>query len=203
MNALPLPETAPSSGRVRPVLANGLPAKIQRLLRIAQWSTVLGLIVFAVAIAVYVVVAIIDGPGVDAMLVEDFLETPKELTLTMPQRLLMLAISFLGSGSGIVGLWQTGRLLADYRKGEIFTLRASARLRFIGWMVVLLMPGTMLAEALSGTLMRLWSEPGTLEVTASIGDGEVFALVFGLLFVVVGHVMYQAIEISEENRAFV
>ena len=95
------------------------------------------------------------------------------------------------------------KLVAGYLRGDVFTLEAANRFRVIGWMIALLFPIGVLCQTIAHMLVTLWTSPGRLSIEIGIGDGDVFALVFGLLIVVVGHVMYQAIAISEENKSFV
>lgn len=180
-----------------------LPPSATSLARIAGLVTTAGLGVFAVVFAAAILVLAIRGEVVDPYLAEEFLPNGENASFPGYRRWLGFGLSLLPDMFGIFGLWQARKLFAGYRRGEVFTLAAAARLRLIGWAVVLLAPANMLTNIAGHALFAHWAAPGQLRIELAIESAEIFALVFGLLIVVVGHVMYQAIEISEENEAFV
>lgn len=53
-----------------------------------------------------------------------------------------------------------------------------------------------------GYLARI-ANPAKVVVDVSLDDGDIYAIVFGLLILVVGHVMYEAVKLFDENKSFV
>lgn len=180
-----------------------LPRPTETLLKVARIATLAGLLLFFALSVWAVIMAFTDGAAINRILVENFLENEKRGSFTFIQQAIGLTLLFLTSITGIVASWIAFKLFGDYAKGNIFTRRSATRLRLIGWMIVLLAPLEIICTTLGKMLFTLWTTTGTLKIDIGIGDGSVFAVVFGLLIVVVGHVMYQAMAISDENRSFV
>jgi len=180
-----------------------LPASAIRLLRIARLLTWAGLLLFVGAMVWGCYEMVSDSKTFDLVLSENFLGEERLFAFSTGQRLVGAVLLIFAIGSGIVGLWLVLQLFAGYLKGQVFSLAAVQRLRLIGWMVVALFPMGLISEALGSYLFSGWAQAVNTKVEISISDGDVFALVFGLLIVVVGHVMYQALSISEENQSFV
>lgn len=175
----------------------------KRLLRCAQVATLGGLALFVLAIGYFTYASLSDPSFFDAQLVDLFEDPGITGPFTNPERLTAVALMLIEDSTGVLALWASFRLFTEYRRGSIFTLMAATRLRFIGWMVVLLTPIDIVVETFGTALFTHWAHPGKVKISISFEDVHVFALVFGLVIVVIGHVMYQAIAISDENSAFV
>ncbi|MFK8033630.1 MAG: DUF2975 domain-containing protein [Hyphomicrobiales bacterium] len=173
------------------------------LLRWAQVATLAGLSLFVCAIGYFAFASFSDASFFDAQLVELFEDPDITGPFNNLERWTAVVLMLVENSTGILALWASFRLFTEYRRGNVFTLLAATRLRFIGWMVVLLTPLDMIVETFGTALFTHWAHPGKVNISISFEDVHVFALVFGLVIVVVGHVMYQAIAISDENRAFV
>lgn len=175
----------------------------KRLLRWAQVATLGGLAIFVFAFSYFIYASLSDSSFFDGQLVELFEDPNITGPFTNMERLTAVGLMLIEDSTGILALWASFRLFTEYRRGNVFTLLAAARLRFIGWMVVLLTPIDMVVETVGTALFTYWAHPGKVNISISFEDVHVFALVFGLVIVVIGHVMYQAIAISDENSAFV
>lgn len=189
-------KAAATTGPDRP-----LPDSVQTLARCAEIAAFIGMMLFGVYLS-YMLASSLNG-SIDAAISEEFLDSGKTGRFSPWQRGFAALLGIVPDLFGIAALASARGLFEGYRRGEIFTLAASARLRFIGWMVVLLAPVGMLTRTIGIAVFTAWTEPGRLNIDLEIGDGEVYAIVFGMLIVVVGHVMYRAIEIDTENKAFV
>jgi hypothetical protein len=103
----------------------------------------------------------------------------------------------------IAGLLATRRLLALYARGQVFTEQAALELSRIGWFVVLIAPVSVVTIFV-GSLMLTWANgPAQLSWNLSIGPGDVIAMVYGAMLIIVAAVMREAALMSDEHRQFV
>lgn len=116
-----------------------------------------------------------------------------------PAGLSWMAVDLLG----LILLWTAMQLFAGYRRGEIFAPRAAMRLRRIGLMLVLMAPVSILGDLLTVLLLTLDNAPGGKSLSLSIDDGDIYAVVIGLIIMAVGQIMTEALRLSEENQSFV
>ncbi len=109
-------------------------------------------------------------------------------------------------GSDIIGLLILStafQLFAGYRRGEVFVTRAAVRLRRIGALLIAIGPVSILGEMLCVALLTAGNAPGERQLTFVIDDSDVYAIVIGLIVMAVGHIMTEALRLSEENQSFV
>jgi len=180
-----------------------LPASSHRLLIVGQLLILAGLSIFCCAMIYEFVISIKGGEEVDRMIKENFVQQSYEGSYPRGMRLLSATLLPLSSITGILAMVFSLRLFGAYRRGEIFTSLSARRLRIIGWLIVLIAPIDMFVRTLGIAIYSAWAKPGKVNISAEFSEGEVYALVFGLLIVIVAQVMVKAIEISEENEAIV
>lgn len=180
-----------------------LPEPTRRIVRAARVVSLLALGVFIILMVALFFLALSGSDSADAMIVENFLKEETVALFTMAQRLFAAVLISLSSVTGLLGLLSAVQLFNGYLKGEIFTQAAARRVRFIGWMIVLIAPLSVAVNTLGHAIFTLWLKPGTLSISLGFDDGDILALAFGLLVVVIGHVMVRALDIAEENRSFV
>ena len=177
--------------------------KIRVISRIAELVAIFGLALSSAALVYGLYLLALDGSAFDAEIAGNFLGTDKTITLTLGQRMLGVLFMSLSNIVGIVGLFQARQLFAGYQKGQIFTARAASRFQLIGWVLVILVPASKIEETLGSFYFNKILEPSKSKVVFSFLDVDIYALVFGLLLVVVGYVMHTAVTISDENKGFV
>lgn len=183
---------------------NLLPDKSLKLLSIARWVPIFGLLLIGLLGVVLTWSFLSESPAVSDFIRSEYgdaVAVDGELS-TMASGLGLL-IWLLSISSAAIGLWLAHRLLSDYYFGRIFSLSSARRLRLIGWMVVLVSPLGIICETLGIFLVGWLTDASTKSISISFGHLEVLALAFGLLIVAVGHVMEKAIEIAEENEHFI
>lgn len=111
-------------------------------------------------------------------------------------------------------LYWARELFRGYRRGEIFTDASALRLARIGWMIALLAPvgfisnyvllKTLVVAAAPGDAALSFGAPDlALIAYISFSELDAFAIVIGLLIVLVGRILSEATKISDENRSFV
>lgn len=96
------------------------------------------------------------------------------------------------------------QLFAGIRRGTgIFTQKTAVRLRRVGWVLVLLVPVSAIVDGIARALLRYWADPTGITFGVGFKDGDLFAIILGLMLVALGHIMVDAAHLAEENKAFV
>ncbi len=176
---------------------------ISRYARFGEWAANFGLLLLA-AVAFYVLYQAVTGAvdpnqGFELDLgINEFIATLSGVKLWV--------IALITSVQDILGfvLFLTVRaLFIGIRTIGVFVQNTPRRLRIIGWTIFAMAPASILAELISTALTRWWADNSELAVHISIADTDVYAVVIGLLLVVVSQIMLEAIRIHEENGAFV
>jgi hypothetical protein len=208
-----------------------VPDKIRSLSRIAQIVTSIGALVLLVYIVQSIYTANFDTTKYDEMwnfvrttLVSerefkdvvlknaDFLIKPQ--TYAVPMRISMMLLSLMLYVWGMFALYRSWILFRGYSNGEIFSALSAKRLSSVGWAVVLISPISKLSEyyqikalLFSKTPMDFLAHYGMIDlnilVYVGVNDLDVYAIVFGLLIVMVGRILEEAARIAEENKSFI
>ncbi|MCI4662431.1 MAG: DUF2975 domain-containing protein [Neomegalonema sp.] len=176
-------------------------SRVYRLARFGEIIAILGMVVIAGAIAYQLYLMAANDPQIDAPL-RAALEPQGIVGVVTPLvRRSAYFLWVLMPLVGLIGLNHTRRLFRGYQRDEIFTPEAANRLSSVGWAVMALSPVATLADTL---VVYLYSAAaGDAKGTISIDDTDIFAIVFGLLLVVVGRVFHEAARIAQENKEFV
>jgi hypothetical protein len=99
-----------------------------------------------------------------------------------------------------LALWTGLQLFRGYRRGEIFTLHAAHLLTRIGWIIFAMAPMGLLMKFLLGRLMN--SAPG-MSMAVGITDLDFSSIAFGLLAILIGKVLAEAVRLAQENEMFI
>lgn len=96
------------------------------------------------------------------------------------------------------------QLFAGLRDGTgIFTQQTAVRLRRVGWVLVLIVPVSMIVDGTARAILLYWANPTSLAFGIGFEDGDIYAVILGLMLVALGHIMVDAARLAEENKAFV
>ena len=182
---------------------NIVTGKIIKIARTAEVAALIGMLIIAIVFffAVYFLVG--QGGQADAHIIRQFLDDGVQASFTTSQRLVGASLMMLPDFLGLFGLYTARKLFAGYQRGDVFTALAATRLKIIGWVLVMLAPVSQIADTIGIFYFTRLIEPKRVRIDISLEDTHVYAVVFGLLIVVVGYVMYEAVRISEENKSFV
>ncbi len=177
--------------------------KIMAIARTAEIAALIGMLIIA-AVFVFAVYFLVGGGGqADVYISREFLDEGVKASFTISQRLVAAGIMLLPDFLGLFALYTARKLFAGYQCGEVFTALAATRLKMIGWALVLLAPVSQVADTIGIYYINSIAQPKQVRINISLEDTHVYAIVFGLLIVVVGYVMYEAVRISDENKRFV
>ena len=175
---------------------------IQRLSRIGIWVSSAAFLL-NVTVVGYMAGHMIAGSNqFTAILIDDLGLTGQVSNLTALSRtigaVLWASVDILGA----ILLWQSRLLFAGYLDGGVFSLASTRRLRLIGLLVLSLGPVSILSELVAGLVISAMQGNG-LHASLSIDDGDIYAIVIGLVITAASHIMVEAARLSEENQAFV
>ncbi len=96
------------------------------------------------------------------------------------------------------------QLFAGLREGTgIFTQTTALRLKRVGWVLVLIVPASMIVDGIARAILLFWANPTSIAFGVGFEDGDIYAVILGLMLVALGHIMSDAAQMAEENRAFV
>ena len=177
--------------------------RLQRAARWGVWLTSLVLVLLLGVLAFFLWTSLSDSDALSRLLSEQLelhgpaplLNTAQAVTLTLLWQLTDIV--------AVVMLVQTRALFAGIRRRGVFTDTTALRLRRIGWMVFTLGPASVLVNGASTVLINHWRDPTGVHGALSVSDGDLYAMVIGLVIVAVGHIMVDATRIDAENRSFV
>lgn len=176
---------------------------ISRYARYGEWAANFGLLML-VAVAVYVLYQAVTGTlGPDQTFELDLGINKFVASLSGVKLWIIVLITSIQSILGFVLFLTVRALFIGIRTMGVFVQSTARRLRIIGWTVFAMAPASILTGLIATALTHWWADHSEFTVQVSIAGTDVYAVVIGLLLVVVSQIMLEAIRIHEENGAFV
>ncbi len=177
--------------------------KIQATARIGIWVSTIAMLLILGAGAYFIWMSVTD-PGVFSQ------EVQLELDLVGPvpdisskQALLVTAIWLLTYAVGMALVWTIRNMFVGILQDGIFTTETAQRIRRCGWLVISLFPVSTLVIGVETALMTYWSSTSEPAIVFVANEADVHSVLLGLVFVALGHIMANAVQIANENKAFV
>jgi hypothetical protein len=103
----------------------------------------------------------------------------------------------------LMGLWQARCCFDLFAHGNVFTGRATHRLRrFAAWTGAATLAGP-LAAMVNSVVLTLQNTPGTRRMAIGLGSDQLFMLLFAALVYLMADVIAQGQTLAEENERFV
>ncbi|WP_300015734.1 DUF2975 domain-containing protein [uncultured Roseobacter sp.] len=179
-------------------------SKIAATARAGVWFSTLAL-GLAIVVAVYFVFLSISDPQLlGQKLAQELNLDISTLQLTTASALLASLIWLITDFMAVAMMLLIRQLFAGIREGSgIFTQRTAIRLRRVGWVLVLIVPVSMIVDGIARAILRYWADPTRLTFGIGFEDGDIYAIILGLMLVALGHIMVDAAHMAEENKAFV
>jgi Protein of unknown function (DUF2975) len=101
-------------------------------------------------------------------------------------------------------LWVGMLLFRGYRRGEIFARSSAKLLTRIGWALFAQTPICMAITFMLGRVLANTSQPGAeLSLSFNVTNVDLGPIAFGLLAVLIGKVLGEAVRLAEENEMFI
>ncbi|MFD2184231.1 DUF2975 domain-containing protein [Rhodoplanes azumiensis] len=174
-------------------------ARLARLSRRMEWVTTLGIVLIVVLMGL----AFVIPDWSRNLLLHRLGATGAKLPLAASDQAVMAMIHAVPLGLMIWGLWQVRSLFRDFAAGLVFTAAAAQRLRLFGFSVLLQGPlGPLTATALALAL-SLGNPPGQRYLVLTFSINDYVALIVGGVLIAVAAVMREAVQLADENAAFV
>jgi hypothetical protein len=123
--------------------------------------------------------------------------------LPVAVKLLIYILALSELFPAIVGFYSAAALFKAFGRGEVFTQKAAQRVGLIGWVVVAIPLASNIFAIMIAGILAAFKTAGEVSIIVDFDEGDMMAVVFGLLVVILGKVMVEAIKISDENRQFV
>jgi|GEM_PF-6559571 len=182
---------------------SALPADARKLLVLGQAVAWIGLVLFVGYYLYQGVMAFGEGVGVDRAYTADYLDNAEvDGPFPLSLRFAGFGLDLLREAPGIIALFLGIQLFRRYRTRQMFSPGCATRLRWIGWMVILMAPFHFFTMAAGRTLFGRWAgvESG---IPFGLEPRHIHAVVLGSILVLLATIMLRAVAAEEENRGFI
>ena len=176
-----------------------LPKRTRLICQLLKWST---LFLAAVFVCFYFLDDAVDKIS-DHFWNELSDEVQAAVVVSTGKTFAIKALATLGWFSPLLLLLGAWRIFAAFETGDVFSLRAVKAIRFMGLMIVVeIMFQIFFSSAMIG-LMTFDSVEGKRIMELSITTHQGVTLLLGALFLIIGQIFTEAVQISDENRQIV
>ncbi len=177
--------------------------KVRKLARLGQVAVLLGAGLFAFAMCL-AALDLLEAPENAREILRQEFELERIGKGAASWHLLVAALLYFASDLvGMLMLVVSYKLFRGVRGEGVFTLDVGKRLRRIGGLLLAIVPVSIVSNTLAVMVLSLANPAGHRIVRVSVGDSDVYAVIIGLLLLIVGHIMVEAVRIADENKAFV
>jgi Protein of unknown function (DUF2975) len=184
-------------------MTDGFIAKpFPRVAGICRWASLgarsVAFVLFASSVAIWMTPGFVDIALNQAV---PFHDGPT--TLTFGVQMFCAVITALFMGLICWALWTAANLFDRIGRGEVFTLQTGTDLRLIGVCIAAFAAGTTLYRTLIILAVTAGNPSGQRMLSVSFESQQAVLFVFGLLILVLGHVMAEAARLADDNRQIV
>lgn len=176
---------------------------IGRMSTLGKWFAYLGVTVIAIGAMALAYAMFFDTTGLKDFFDDNFVTGQAIAALPVSARMMVYVLAVAQLLPAVAGFVTAVTLFSSFGKGRVFTRELAKRVEIIGWSITTLP----LVQGVLGigvsAILAFYSTTGRLEVSLDCDEGDLMAIIFGLLFVVLGRIMHEAVILSEENRQFV
>ena len=178
------------------------PLKIQTLARTAEWLSIGGVIIFTGLIGYVLYLSLTDTAALDAWLQED-LPQSMPVTITPTTRFIATLLGMTTILITLYALYHARELFSAFQKGDVLTTTIANKMRHIGWAVFAIGPIAILENTLFILALTALNEEGKRSLSITVRDTDIAIIIFGLLLVMIGHILHEAALINEDNKSIV
>jgi hypothetical protein len=172
-----------------------------RIKHLSRWASQVALGGCLVLVGLYVFALVFMTS--DEFMYGNFVGKEFKITDSSVVRAICYGLAFVPMVLYLAGLIAMRRLMALFEKGFVFTERAALEITRIGWYVALIAPVSIGCMTLGSVLLTWSNGPGQRAFSFQFGVGDILALSYGGLLIIIGIVMREAAKISDEHRQFV
>lgn len=103
----------------------------------------------------------------------------------------------------VFGLWQVRRFFRLYGENDLFPAEAGRYLRNFGIVLLVLVPIGIVTSSAASVLFSLHKPEGQKQLSIGVSSSEIFVLIVGALFMMIGRILSEAHRLAEESRQIV
>jgi hypothetical protein len=172
-----------------------------RIRYLSRWASYVALGGCVVLVALYILGVGLTSP--DEFMYGNFVGKEFKITDSTLVRGICYGLAMVPLALYLAGLLAMRRLMGLFETGFVFTERAALEITRIGWYVALIAPVSIGCMTLGSVLLTWGNGPGQRAFNFQFGVGDILALSYGGLLIIIGVVMQEAAKISDEHRQFV
>lgn len=177
--------------------------KISRAARFGQFAASFGLLIYVLIFGSLIWDTWLDQGYLGRQLIDGTPWVNIVAPLSFAQAWTSLPLWMLTDVVGIALLWQARSLFLGVRLQGVFVDQTAKRLSMLGWIVVALAPANILTITGVSYLMSRLNPDKDVQVMFMFEETDIYAVVVGLVIVVLGRIMTEAIRLYRENGEFV
>lgn len=178
-------------------------SNIIRYSKIGEWAANFGLVVYAAAIVfgLGIFLGVLDAKP-DHQLFGIYIgDILADLTIGQVIYIFMItAVPVLLKLGLIIVIRQ---LFIGFRELGVFIDVSARRQILLGWILLLITPAEMISHTLRRFLLGRWSGGGKNQMEIFIDDTQIYTIIIGLVFIVIGYISIEAVKLSDENKSFI
>lgn len=140
---------------------------------------------------------------VKAVAIRDVGLDAASITLTPAVHWIGALVALVPLSVGVFGMFQAWKLFGDYAQGQIFTARASTRLRRLAWSLIVSALTQVLARSATGVAVTFNNPTGKKMLIVNVSSTDYTFVLFGVLLLGIAWVMVEATRLAQENAEFV
>jgi hypothetical protein len=197
MSEMSQPSTPGSRGKSVAVTST---RTTQRIRFLAQWGAIICGLGLAILIGTFA--AALLNPGWRDMIMFGGLQKDGGVPIPVSEEARRRFVMIMAVPTAVqsFAMWTGLQLFLGYRRGEIFTLKAARLLTRIGWAIFAMAPiGLLLKYPIS---QMVTSAPG-MSLAVSVADLDFSSIAFGLMAILIGKVLAEAVRLAQENEMFI
>lgn len=176
---------------------------IERISKIARSVCELGILI-GIAACFFVLYLLFFNPMTLDVIIRQHLIAPQiPTTINDVVRLGILVVNFPPILLAISIFILARALFVNFLKSEVFTHKNAQYIARIGWIIVSITPIMLISRTLNTLILTINNPAGERHIALSFESADISAVIIGLLFATLGHVFYEAVQISKDNEQII
>jgi len=120
-----------------------------------------------------------------------------------PKQAVVTLIAGLSLYSPLVIFFGIWRVFERFARGPILSSQSVSTVRLLGWLIIVWAVMNILSYPAMFFAMTYGNPEGMRVLSIALGTEQLQKILFGVLLVVLGHVLTRAVALAEENRQFI
>lgn len=177
--------------------------KIKTIASLVKGLSTICLVFLLLSAAYPVFQVVFDNPLNSDPFLKRLLPKGMEMALVPYGELLASITMFLPGLVGATAMLMLRKLFNGFSAGEIYTFSSAARLRALGWAIFLIAPVNIICKFIAVGFLTSFLNFQMMQLSSVIGWGNIKAITIGLIIVIFGQTLHEAVRHAEENKAMI